>query len=353
MELRKRFSHTPPQGEISVSGISLIMKLVADQRLISNEWKELNPETSAYVLPALPSDWTWSWMQLRGEYRGTFPKRVAQYYKKAHNIKCPEKFLESVGNLARRHAATDESDITFEFVDVIDWDAGGYGDGGSCWWDDHAGAQDMHQHNGGFAVRLYDAHGDGFGRAWLVGIDDDMWLVFNGYGFVSDSTLVIARIVAAHMGKSYKSISLENNGDSRGVYWIDGGKAYLLGTPEQIEPITHYDLEWENMYRSMYRCYECGTQLDEYEVYSGVDDHDYCERCHSRLFSSCYHCGEDRYADDIRRVGDDYICDYCIDNDFTECEKCEKIVPNSQIREVDDQALCVECAPTPAPRAKK
>lgn len=312
MDMNKRYTLKAEAGTISDEGIRQITALIGRQRLSDGEWQLANPDNKSYGLFHLPEDWEFVWQTSRGEFRGNFPKRVAQYYYKTHNLKCPWTFLTELGNLARNHSADDVT-YTFEFVSEIDWQSGEFGDYGSCYWGDRAGAREMLENNGGFAVRFYNGTGRGIARAWMVEVEENLRIVFNGHGFAGDATLIIARVVAQFFSASYTRIRLTNDGDASGVLWIDGGKAYFIGDAAVIAGRATYELSWEEIYAYEYSCYECGDGLGEYDVCWGVDDMAYCEDCYSELFDSCQRCGETRYASEIRLVKDRYICVYCIE----------------------------------------
>src|SRR5688572_6324743 len=193
-----RYSVTFPQGEISPSGSNQILDYIYAQSLQTEAWKTLNPEAKATFLPVLPDDWQWTWIVQRGEYVGTLPKRIRSFYFKQHGIKCPDSFIEQIGNLARQHSDS-QSYYTFEIVDQFDWEAGDFGDSGSCYWGGNAGARIMLNDNGGMAVCFFTDSGHGYARAWFVEIDTDLFIIFNGYGFGRgiNATLTIARVLAS------------------------------------------------------------------------------------------------------------------------------------------------------------
>jgi hypothetical protein len=341
MELNKLFTYATPAGTISNTGIELIQRCISRQNLQSAEWKALNPTTTVHYLPVLPEDWQWLWKIQRGEYAGTMPKRVSQYYYKVHNLKSPDKFLEDIGNLARPHSH-EAVTYRFDFVDRIDWESGDFGDDGSCWWWDSSRAREMLEDNGGLAVRFFDDRDDGYGRAWIVE-DDKMHIVFNGYGFPGNATLTIARILAAWMGVEYKKIGLQNEGTASGALWIDSGIGYVLGKTEDIARTRHLDLGWEELYGT--RCENCGTGLMDDQVLYGADDLIYCEHCYYERFDSCSYCGETYWKEDITAVDYDYVCQGCLERHYTICDGCGDFIRNADVHydEETDTSYCETC----------
>lgn len=357
LELGKRYQYEPMSGTITLAGMSEVQRLISAQRVREGQWKVLNPDFQGYALPDLPPTWEWKWLVLLGEWRGAFPKRIANYYFKAFGLKCLDTFIAEIGSVARRHS--NESQVyEFEVVQEYDWRRGQFGDGGSCYWGSNAGAREMLRDNNAYAIRFYEEPGSqiGMARAWLVELRNGMFIIFNGYGIEGDPTLVIARIFSQFIGLSYRKIHLTNQHDTSGTLWIDGrGEGYLIGTESRIATVHSYDLGWTDY--EINQCDNCGDSINDDETYYGADDMPYCERCYDRLFDSCQHCYELRWSENIQYVEsvDEYICDYCIENDFTTCDECGDSFPNDQIRTHKDAPVCDECfeALKPQPKPKK
>ncbi len=236
LTLDQRFTLSMPEGTISDTGQELISALIASQKIREDAWKALNPDIDFHYLQPLPNDWNWVWVVTRkADFVGTFAKRVSKYYHVAQGLKCPAEFIQEIGNIARSHSS-DAMSYDFEFVARIDWEAGAFGDDGSCWWGEYEEARSLLIDNGGRAVRFY-RDGAGIGRAWMAPYNETLYILFNGYGFVGDSTLVIARIVAEFLGLSYKRIELENH---NGLMFINNDTGYLIGPHDMIAPVdTH------------------------------------------------------------------------------------------------------------------
>ncbi len=341
MKLYIKYTFTMPEGTISETGIDLIQRYVTCQNPSEGEWKKLNPEYNRSLLPQIPLGFEWKWMITEGEYVGKFAKRVSAFYYKKHNLKCPDSFLEHIGNLARSHSS-DNKTYAFEFVNEFDWDAGDFGDDNSCFWGDNAGALFMLKDNGAMAIRFYDENEEGFARAWLVELDSSLYIIFNGYGIPGDATLVIARIFAAFMNLRYKQIYLKNSWGH--TLYINSSQGYIIGTIEEIEHVERHDFEWADVHAET--CYSCGRVLDEYDIYWGADDSAYCERCYSDYFTSCYECGETRYTEDLTYVesAEADVCDWCLRRKFTQCPRCDEFYRSNIMERFGDRLYCEECA---------
>ncbi len=243
LDLNVRYKLDAPAGTISDTGIDLIEAFIQEQDPQSEAWKAKNPAYESHFLRMLPDDWQWVWKMDKGEYRGTFPKRVSKYYYKELGLRCPQEFVEKIGNLAKQHSE-DNTHYDFEFVDEFTWQAGDYGDDGSCFWGGRSLARKFIAKNGGLAMLFYSKWGAGKARAWIAQLKDDQYIVFNGYGFPGNPTLICARTLSMFLDAKYKRIWLTNHGMDDGTVWINGGIGYLIGKPEQIDEVEEFDLQW-------------------------------------------------------------------------------------------------------------
>lgn len=359
------------------------------------------PRPDGYIAYfAFPEDWAWDWLVTgKGEYVGTLPKRIGKYLHQQYSFKLSSEILSKIGNLAHEHSPK-SLDYTFDLTDrLVGWDFGNYGDGGSCFGGDHAGALDMLEQHDGLGVRFYDAEGNGQARCWLVRDTpaDNMAILFNGYGFKGNATLAIARALSAYLGVSYKKINLTNNGNSHGTLWFNGGESmqndghglgdrgigYVLGAADEIEHVTNHDFHWEEV--DNVTCYECGCRLSEGEGrYSDITQNDYCESCYDELFSYCESCDSECWANDMHEVyhvtrygnrsqyvceecwhnavtcdkcGDywdsygtqqlasgEYLCPDCVDQYAVTCEDCDELFYVRDVQDLDGHTYCDDCA---------
>ena len=340
-ELNERYTLDMPAGSISTKGIERIEIHIRQQRVTEGEWLKRNPNNTFSYLFNLPDDWQWLWIVSgKGEYVGTFPKRVGKFYYKHQRLNCPPSFLTEIGNIARQH--TEENPLyRFEFVDRFDWKAGDYGDSGSCFWGGNEGARDVIADNGGYAIRFYDSDDNGIGRAWIAPAGDGQYIVFNGYGFPGNPTLICARVFATFTGLSYKKIHLSNRGSESGLVWINAGIGYLVGQESAIESVREYDLEWGNFDV----CCDCGQAIDGDAVYTGIDDEIYCENCYYDRFSDCDRCYETCYRDDMYYVEHDGrdVCSFCLNRYYLDCENCNEYYPREMVHEINDSFWCDRC----------
>jgi hypothetical protein len=349
-QLHTRYTYTMPQGTISDEGIRLIKRFLDAENLSVDDWKTLNPDSIRSYLPALPHDWQWSWLVAgKGEYVGTFPKRVSKFYWQESKIKSPQRFLSELGNLARQHSS-EQITFSFDFTDSIDWEDGDFGDENSCYWSDHAPARGMLEENNALAIRFYESNESdkGIGRAWIAQLSNKRYIAFNGYGIQGDATLKIAQIMATWLGLGYKKIELSNYGQTGGMLWINGTHGYLIGTSEQTAAMDSHDLQFDC--DECYSCNNCGDSLTEDEGYSTPSGETYCQSCFYNNYDYCAHCDETYSRDDmsyVENVGD--VCDYCRNRRYDYCDRCSEYRVKSDFTKIKDELYCTHCQPEDAP----
>lgn len=257
--------------------------------------------------PTLPDTFDLSWLVTRGEYAGTFPKRVSSWLKREHGKKIDSLSLSKIGNLAKMHG-NDGSQIIYDVTDRLDWNAGDFGDSGSCFWGSYAQTRYHFQQSGFLAMRLYDENGNGTSRSWVAPNlpEDGCYIMFNGYG---RQLVVQARVLATDLGLSYKKIRLSNFGEYTSEFYINSGVGYLLGLPEQIEDVEEYDFE---MRVGVCECDWCGTYLRPTFLYD-VDGDQVCSNCvyHSEGYALCQVCYT--VVDSDQGIDTDYgfLCNNC------------------------------------------
>jgi hypothetical protein len=341
MQLYTKFTVKAPKGTISEAGIAEIIRFMNSQRLRSDEqWQALNPGLSYYNLPPLPESWQWAWVVTAGDLVGTFPKRLARHYFKAYGIKCPAAFIQELGNIARRHTENNKTYI-FEFVNRFDWSAGDFGDRGSCLWADRSEAREIMSDNGMLAIRFYDKAGNGFARAWVFPVDSGLHIVFNGYGFASQPTLTIARVLAQFRGVSYKKINLSNNDNGDGLIYINGGMGYAIAPTERLDGIYSYDFGWD----TGMDCNGCGTNIDENDAYYDPNGNAYCQNCFYEVCDYCASCGDTYWRDDLTWIEGEYqdVCERCLNRHYSRCDQCEEYVYHRDTVTVKEGTYCQSC----------
>jgi hypothetical protein len=276
-------------------------------------------------LPEPPEHWNYAWVcntnkQCMG-YVGTLPKRLSNWLYKTHQIKLSNDMVSQIGNIARKHTE-DRTEYLIDFTNKFDWEAGDFGDAGSCFWSERPNARKILEQNGAFAMRFwqtkakcYDyyvqqyldsqgchddncascrvnaedyakrllryAKGDyaGLSRSWLGVLDDNTTLLFNSYP--KDWGLIrTARILADILGCSYMQIGYSNND---GTLYVNGETAFMVADSDHLRNINEpVRTQW---YCYVGKCCVCGNMIK-----SGYYDDNYTTLSDQRLVcSDCFH----------------------------------------------------------------
>jgi len=293
---------------------------------------EFHDDVRTYVVPAELNDVAWTYIDSfvaeklstrveRDEIgdawttrAGKFPKRVQKYLRRK-GIKAAPEIVSEIGNIASRHVAQ-QSTYHVDFTQTIDWRAGQFGDGGSCYWGTNAGARDMLAENGAYAIRFYDDDERGIGRAWLAPYGNS-WIMFNSYGL---DLFTVARVMSHAFGWTYQRIRLENQGTATGVLYINSGRGIAIGPGiDDVCDNDCVDLEWQETGE---RCENCGCDCtDDYDM--SPNGERLCCDCFSEAYSSCGYCGEACCHEDIHNCDDDWYCESCAERKgFSACHSC-------------------------------
>ncbi|MHB8995769.1 MAG: hypothetical protein ACYC63_11000 [Armatimonadota bacterium] len=294
-----------------------------------------------------PDFWQWK------TTRGTFPKRLAKWLK-SHGLKPENDFLGTIGSMAGL-SVTETDTYTFDFDDYLDWQAGDFGDEGSCFWSCNAAAREMLRRNGAFALRFYDDDGYGIARSWVAPYYDGSFVVFNGYNHNSGgyrdfhaapshglTTLAQARILSHILGGTYKKVELENRGQINGTLWINSGCGYVVGSIDAVADTPKcVDLDYPELRTTT--CRDCGRAIEDDEDTFSYDGYTYCERCYDERYGYCEACCETYRHEDLTYTHGGTYCDYCRDSRFFLCDGCDEWTRNDERHTQDDLDYCEEC----------
>ena len=310
----------------------------------------LEAKLTQWDLRPLPDDWAWVWQVLgKGEYVGSFPKRVGKYYWQTHNRKLTPAKLSEIGNLASSH--TPRADEYFvRFAEDFDWKRGQFADPDSCYWTCHSNAKQMILDAGGLTMRFYESdefrNDNGLARCWLMPSiirDKQCYIVANGYGL---TTLQCARILSVYLNHSYyHKIRFLNNDNPEGELWINGqGSAFLVGPQDVVVNTSEIDLHIEDVNKKL--CEACCEPILEGEVFS--DEHgleNFCQSCYDDRRLSCEGCDEDNWVDYFCMAPNgELLCRECFRNDVGICESCSDEVMIVDLMSYEDfNFLCSPC----------
>lgn len=328
---RKRVTHKVACGVVSYQGIRQISEILD--------------------YPDYPATWKWETMvRGKGEYVGSLAKRLAKLVYQTKGAKLDNSTLGQIGSLINANT-NKRTEYTFDITKRFNWSAGDFGDDGSCYWGCRSEARGMLENEGCLAIRFYDEEsGEGYARAWLMPLDSERYIVFNGYG---EETIDCARILASFLSYSYRKIRLSNNGDDSGTIYINGGMGYLIGKEEAINGASSWDFEIDDDCGEC--CDDCECRVSREEM-NCVGDRHVCDDCLSSNYSYCEQCDEYYACEDVsevhrtRRDGSlesRYVCDDCRRSHYTQCDDCGEYFDNTLTaydKHGNEIEICHKCA---------
>lgn len=344
LETKERFTVSLPVGYVTSEALHEVRDFIYH-------------ETNTYLdISDIGEEWT-----LTGKgnkYQGTLPKRVTNMLFKEYGVRLTNPQVSKIGNIARAGVVNlDKFEVDFT-SDLNSWDAGDYGDCGSCYWGDRSYARTMLADHDSYAIRFYgkryehDITTRGIGRAWIIPYGE-MMIVYNAYG--PYNLTIISRIIAQLAGASYKKIEFTNNGTACETLWINGETAFLIGSPEQMTNIDGIDLDWDAEDPEAQPeawCNDCEEPIyDADNAYCVAGGNTVCESC-IQNYSYCDHCDEYYYSENgdnchevHRSSRTETWCDDCVENDATLCDDCDEYFHSDYVEynENLDKTLCEDC----------
>lgn len=263
--------------------------------------------------------------------------------------------VSHIGNLVNK-ATTKTTNYHIDLTYNLDWDAGDYGDSGSCYWNDHIGARQMIENTTGGAVRFYtkdDNNYRGHGRMFILPYTENKkvlgFVIFNSYG---GKLAARAKIMEQLTGLKSKPVRFTNNGQSTGKLWINGTEGYYLY--KEDNSITEIDMSidtcqsYNGEHSHPNTCDKCGDGFDL--DYSGawVDENTtICQHCLDLYYTQCDDCGNYDHDNDAQSLANDsnaQICSDCAVGDFYyNCEHCEGLEHIDNMNHASDKLLCYSC----------
>lgn len=295
---------------------------------------------------------------------GKFPKRVFNHFRQMFNVKLSNDIIGVIGDLIRRYMLIDES-VNFDLTDKFNWNAGDFGDSGSCYWESRCSARDTLEYHNALAFRTYGTNQYGYqhglGRVWIGRYSDNDLIFFNAYGEMLENRSLsrerAARIFCKFFenttGKKLysKSINLTNNYSSSDFLYINGGKGILVSSREIPDNLGELDFMYYEVHgdysedSNCWTCENCGNEFDyddDYRFEFGEDF--YCESCRDDLFTRCHRCHNWIENNNVIVSQADYpYCDDCYHDRFRECESCGGEVHVNHVMEFDCRYFCESC----------
>ncbi len=233
--------------------------------------------------------WDWHWMKPAGKYRGTFPKRVAQFVRETYNVKLSAEQVSHIGNLAVQGMLRSDNAVV-DFTTDFGWDAGDFNDGDSCYWSDRWMCKGTIKLAGGWAMHyyLYDKETkeyQGMGRSWMIPDvpETGSILFFNIYGGMNKTSFLrlAAMCLEPLTGCKYELVNYVSIGSNTDEMWFnDDSCGHLLVPSSRAEAMlrlykqgdARINLDWRKFERQsiaqgMYR-------PDHYDEDDDYDEND-------------------------------------------------------------------------------
>lgn len=291
---------------------------------------------------------------------GKLSKRLVKALEKRLDVKLAGGTVSKIGDIIAAHVVKDG--VHFDITDTFDWNAGDFGDSGSCFWGTNREARYILQDNGALALRFYNLDDDGYrgiGRCWMAQ-KSNTWVLFNAYGPSLEN--VAQRMKIMFPDYNGRFVFLENWGESAGMVYINRSMGYQV-TEKEVEyrgpndyGKRHIDLEIGDT--DLTQCENCERRYDQDDMSYSENYGGYlCDGCTGEL-SYCERCED--YHDSTTEVevlrtgyrGDTYgrtfaWCDHCL-SDSTQCHDCSCYIEggswNLSMTEVDiDHHVCPQC----------
>lgn len=301
------WSITLPGGDIEQAGLkSQVTQRIYDQAYdLSDSATYLPYDSYAHIMWATLGT---AWLVLRGEVAGTFPKRLRKWLHillpqvmtrdnpewareyASLNLRFPDSFFAQLGaDLGPLVNAGTQYHC--DIVRRITWQAGEFGDDGSCFWASYAHAKScLHATGRFFALRAFeidesDGSYAGVARCWGFRLNDSepRAVLFNAYGL---PLITFARILSHVTGLTYRAVELRNYGDGDAIYINRGPQYFVTGDEEGVTEsrITiHVPYERDPDSCECDSCQEC----DEDTCSDCGCNVDYCECCGECGHSEC------------------------------------------------------------------
>lgn len=262
---------------------------------------------------------------------GKFVKRFSRVMKELTGDRPPNDLLGRIGDIVTPLPPNHR--CTYDIVSKFDWEAGDFGDYGSCFWGSRSAARKIMEINGFHALRIY-INDAGFARAWIAPFGEE-YIIFNAYGLRLD---VMGYILKQITGARYmKSICLYS--DVETVY-VNSEEGIVVGDDKIKYGSTCLPI-------SAIVCSYCG---DTVGLWCHVEEGALCEECFYDLFLYCEDCGgtiESGYETCVNTSGGDVIsvCSSCASR-YPVCDICDERYDPDILCSVEDTNsvdVCENC----------
>ena len=300
---------------------------------------------------------------------GSWVKRYRKILKRMYNIDGDELKTEwylawegTLGSIVGEY--TTKSNLVVRAVSTIDWHAGDFGDGGSCYWGDRSGAREAISNSplhGAIQVWTTDGR-EGVGRCWFQTDRNRNYIaLWNRYGAVR--LTAIATAVQSILGYSHVAEVCPRTGNNdmdRYMLYLNGDCMVLSNAEWVGNDIT---IEIENIQRyydyDNEECERCGGMYDPDVLTDVRGGGMWCPTCRNEHAHLCEYCEQYSSSDLVTWVegGEFYVCSRTpcqthLREDYTCCTDCGDWYDNSEMVVVDNLDYCEGCVPEQEPTAE-
>lgn len=265
----------------------------------------------------------------KGEYVGTYPKRLAKALFKICKIRLRPEHLQVIGDLISQHTPKEPTEIVLAFdQDFIEGSSPrDYCHADSCWWgDSRTGLREGFVAEGGWAVRQFEGRTP-VSRCWIVwDKHHECYVLFNAYGRTDLSGF--ARVLSAAWGLSYAQAPLFPDRDE---YFINGSKCYLMGTAQLMDKLSGSDInvQWHEPIKPKVTCGCCKEGCDRDDLRETQDrDNNWIMVC-GACSTLCVRCNR-RHTHDAMSEGTEY-CRECVTH-MHPCGCCSALTDETYCR---------------------
>jgi len=360
---------------------------------------------TGHKLPVIfSSEWLVTNKTLDAGRVGTMPKRVSKYLYNNHKLKVSSSFMAAIGNIARAHTVKEDIFI-FDITQSLDWDAGDFGDDGSCYF----GGEYNHSRLGlidaeQYALRLFRYKDEREETLRLIAIPNRRWRCRRTNETITHADPDTCKCLYCRTARSTKKFDLSKYGDilltedvveyrtyptgaGYGRAWLVeqdnnlvtfnaygeyqlmqisrilstimgksyrktdvkhyGSGLYLNGDGcvigSDVSDIRHVMLKFDiPATEPMALCEMCELEVPENDIL-WFHDTIMCNDCYNSRTAQCESCSETMWTEDLCFVGGNLLCLECYNDNASECVTCEKRFMNDELYIHADKFYCQEC----------
>jgi hypothetical protein len=249
-------------------------------------------------------------------------------------------------------------------VDKIEWEAGDFGDSGSCYWGDRSGARHVisdSPNNG--AIQIWEDTPDyfkGIGRCWYqYDKKDDVLCLWNRYGSMRITAIAEAVKIVLGFEHCLNDVQIQGvDGDGDYLMYVNGDCSLLVNDTYNKGG---YQLNFPSKIMQAYAiteqtwCEFCEEEFDADDAYR-VHGMILCPSCFDSETTSCAVCNTavfntDNHNDYHIDTGEElvwfcrqsHVLEYLADNGLEICEGCGLALDMKEVN--PDTGVCYKCAP--------